>query len=199
LVQAQEDSVSTGSPPRLFLSIDYGKIATLPTNFETKIEGGLGFRVGKHLMPVIYSGTSTLQPDNAIVNGTYQSKGWYFRAGLEYIFSLDLRNNLIFGARYGQSFFNEELTYVIESELFDNLTGSAERYDLGAAWTEVVVGSEMQLGEGPFFVGGYFTFRILVNRDEFEPFDTERIPGYGRTVDKTVPALQLYLKLALIR
>ena len=186
-------------PPAFFISIDYGKLATLPTEYETKWEGGLGFRIGKHLSPVIYAGYSTLTPENAISNGTYESSGWYFRAGLEYTINLDPRNSLIIGARYGQSSFSEDASYIVSSNLFEDLTGEVSRQDLSAQWAELVLGSEMRLGESSFYIGGYFTVRIMVNRDEYKPVDTYAIPGYGRTVDKTIPALQLYLKAALFR
>ncbi len=196
-----QDSLADRSvkPPALFLAIDYGKLATLPTNFETKWEGGLGFRIGKHLMPVFFGGFATLEPENAISNGTYESKGWYFRTGLEYVLYLDLRNSLILGARYGQSNFSEDASYIVSSDLFEEITGEVSRTDLSARWAEIVLGSEMQLGESPFYIGGYFTLRIMIDRDEYLPVDTYAIPGYGRTIDKTIPALQLHLKAALFR
>ncbi|MEJ2004115.1 MAG: DUF6048 family protein [Cyclobacteriaceae bacterium] len=196
-----QDSLASQDPrpPSFFLSLDYGKVATLPLDFETKMEAGMGFRIGKHLSPVVYGGISTLNPENAISNGSYESSGWYLRAGLEYTLFIDQRNSFILGLRYAQSTFTEDAAYTVTSELFDNVTGELSREDLNARWAEVVIGSEMRMGESRFYMGGYFTLRILAERDEFSPVDTYAIPGYGRTTDKTVPALQLYMKFALIR
>jgi len=194
-----QDSLKYPRPATLFVSLDYGKLGTLPTEFETKLEAGVGFRIGRHLVPVLYAGISTLTPENAIVNGTYTSEGWYFRTGLEYVMFIDARNSFSVGLRYAQSNFDEEATYVIVSDLFEDITDEVERSGLSARWAEFVIGSEMQLGDSRFYAGGYFTLRIMVDRDEFDPIDTRSIPGYGRTVDKTVPALQLYFKFALLR
>jgi hypothetical protein len=185
--------------PRLFIMVDYGKLATLPTDFEDKLEGGIGIRIGKHFTPVLYVGSSTLSPGSVIENGRYSSEGWYIRSGIEYYKSLDGKNNLLLGLRYGYTMFSESATYIISSPIFEDVTGFVERSDLSASWAEVVLGSEMRLGEGKFYVGGYFTLRVLINREEFDPIDTYSIPGYGRTFDKSIPALQLYLKFALIR
>ncbi len=198
---SQDSLTNAGSNnlARFFISVDYGKLATYPTDFEDKIEGGLGIRIGKHITPVIYAGMSTLNPGSVIENGQYSSEGWYIRTGIEYHHSLDGRNNLILGLRYGYSVFNESISYIITSPIFEDVSGSEERSDLSASWAEVVLGSEMRLGEGRFYLGGYFTLRVLADRMEFDPVDTYSIPGYGRTFDKTIPALQLYLKFALIR
>ena len=197
-VFAQDSLSAASTAPRLFISVDYGKIATLPTDFEQKIEAGIGFRLGRHLIPVFYAGTATLTPENYIKNGQYTSEGWYIRAGLEYMLSLDTRNNLLFGVRYGLSNFSETGEYIVSSDLFDDVTGTESREDLNASWGELIIGSEMRLGESRFYTGGYFTLRILAKRTEFDPVDTYSIPGYGRTIDKSVPALQLYLKFAII-
>lgn len=190
---------TSGGLPRVFITLDYGKLATYPFSFEQKMEAGFGFRIGKHFTPVVYAGLATLEPENEIKNGDYISEGWFVRAGLEYFIQLDPRNSLILGLRYGMSSFDETLKYTIGSDLFPDITDTATRTGLSASWAEVVFGSDMRLGESRFYLGGYFTLRIMVERDTFEPADTFRIPGYGRTIDKTVPALQLYLKFSLIR
>ncbi|MCA6073656.1 DUF6048 family protein [Fulvivirga sedimenti] len=197
-----QDSVNVSrmnNLPRLFVLVDYGKLATLPTDFEDKLEAGIGIRIGKHITPVLYAGKSTLLPGSVIENGQYSSEGWYIRTGIEYYASLDGKNNLLMGLRYGYTVFSESASYVISSPLFEDVTGFVERTDLSANWAEVVLGSEMRLGDSKFYLGGYLTLRVLINREEFDPIDTYSIPGYGRTFDKTIPALQLYLKFALIR
>ena len=195
---AQKDTTSVDvERPRFYVLVDYGKIATLATNFETKVEGGVGFRLSKNLFVVGYVGNAKLVPNNAIENGTYEASGLYFRTGIDYYFSIDQVNSLILGARYAQSSFQETLSYAISSDLFDPVEQTVTRDNISAQWAELSIGSEAHLGEGPFYAGGYFSLRVLVDRDEFDPTDTYTIPGYGRTFDKTIPAIQLYLKVKL--
>jgi hypothetical protein len=95
------------------------------------------------------------------------------------------------------STFDEELSYLITSDLFEDISETVSRTGITAQWAELSIGSEAHLGEGPFYIGGYLSLRVLVSRDEFEPTDTYTIPGYGRTFDKTIPSVQLYLKWAI--
>jgi hypothetical protein len=192
-----QDSLKTESRPRFYILLDYGKVLTLPVNYETKIEGALGLRVTRNFYLVGHLGHGSITPNNAIENGTYTSSGLYYRAGFDYYFSIDKINSISLGARYGSSSFEEDLSYNISSELFEDIQQQITRSDINAQWVELNVGSEAHLGNGPFYLGGYLNLRILVDRDEFDPTDTYTIPGYGRTFDKTIPALQLYLKVAL--
>ncbi len=197
-VFAQQDSVETEPPrPRLYVLLDYGKIATLPTSFESKYEGGLGIRITRNIFLVGHVGHARLVPNNAIENGTYTSQGLYYRVGFDHYFNIDQKNTLSVGARYGMSTFDEELSYLITSDLFEDINETVTRTGITAQWAELSIGSEAHLGEGPFYIGGYFSLRVLVSRDEFDPTDTYTIPGYGRTFDKTIPSLQLYLKWAI--
>lgn len=195
VVHAQDSLKSDPSRPRLYIALDYGKLATLPTNFETKVEGGIGVRIARSLTLVGHAGYASLEPNNAIENGTYTSTGLYFRTGFDYHFNLDNTNYLSIGARYGWSSFEEELSYIISSDLFEDISENVERGDISAQWAEITFGSESRLGAGRFYAGGYLSLRILISRDEFDPTDTYTIPGYGRTFDKTIPAIQLYLKV----
>ncbi len=200
ITAAGQDSTRArpGSGPEIW--IDYGKLAFYMTDFESKLEGGVTWRIGR-VAPTFLAGISELNPEQAIKNGEYTVEGTYWRAGLEYYIALDRsgKNRLIVGGRYGSSSFSERGSFVISSNLWPDETGFFERNDLTATWAEVVTGSEMTLGTSRFVMGGYFTLRVLIDREKFEPIDTYAIPGYGRTVDKTVPALQLYLKFSLAR
>lgn len=188
--------VTAGSGPEIW--IDYGKLGLYLTDFESKLEGGFTWRFGR-VSPVLHAGYSELNPEQAIKNGTYEARGWYLRAGLEYYIPLNRRNRFIVGARYAYSSFDETGSYIISSNLWPDESGSFTRSGLTASWAEIVTGSEMTLGESRFVMGGYFSLRILIDRETFDLFDTYAVPGYGRTVDKTVPALQLYLKYSLAR
>ena len=192
-----QDSLSSERRPRMYLLIDYGKLFTIPTDYETKFEGAVGLRIARNLYLAGHFGHGTITPNSAIENGTYTSKGFYYRAGFDYYITIDKINSLSVGARYGSSSFEEELSYSISSDLFEDIQQQEVRPDVGARWAEVNIGSEARLGNGPFYAGGYLSLRILIDRDEFDPADTYTIPGYGRTFDKTIPALNLFLKLAL--
>ncbi len=198
LAAGAQDSltVKPGSGPEFWL--DYGKVTLYATSFESKLEGALTWRFGK-VAPIIAGGYSELNPEQAIKNGEFIIEGWYIRGGLEYYMSLNRKNRFIVGGRYGYASFSENGSYLITSDLWPDETGSFEREGLTATWAELVLGSEMTLGESRFMAGGYFSLRVLINREEFEPVDSYAIPGYGRTIDKTIPALQLYIKFSLAR
>jgi hypothetical protein len=176
--------------------VDYGKIALYATEFESKLEGGFLWRFGK-IAPVFIAGYSQLTPSQAIKNGEYTSEGYYFRTGLEYFLSINRKNRLILGLRYALAEFEDDGNYVISSDLWPDETGFFQRSDLSASWAELIIGSEMTLSESRWIAGGYFSLRAMIDRDEFDLLDIYAIPGYGRTTDKTIPALQLYIKFSL--
>ncbi len=196
---AGQDSLkqSRRSGPEIW--IDYGKLALYATDFESKLEAGINWRIGR-IAPVVHAGYSELMPKQAIKNGNYTVTGWYVRPGVEYYFPLDNRNRLILGGRYGYSEYDEVGSYLITSDLWPDESGTFERLGLTASWAELAIGSEMTLGQASrFAMGGYFSLRVLIDRDEFDTIDTYAIPGYGRTIDKTVPALQLYIKFSVVK
>lgn len=193
-----QDSLQTerSSGPEIW--VDYGKILLYATDFESKLEGGINWKFGR-IAPAIHVGYAELFPSQAIKNGEYSSKGMYFRGGIEYFLPIDRNNRIIVGGRYAYATFEEEAKYTITSDLWPDQNGNVSRQDLTASWVELVLGSEMSFRETRWILGGYFTLRYLLEREEFDPIDTYAIPGYGRTSDKTVPALQLYLKYSLAR
>jgi hypothetical protein len=68
-----------------------------------------------------------------------------------------------------------------------------KREDLEANWVELILGSESSV-KGNLYFGFTFRMRFLIQSDNFEPFEVYFVPGYGRTFDNFVPALNLYVK-----
>ncbi|MBL3655576.1 DUF6048 family protein [Fulvivirga sediminis] len=176
--------------------IDYGKIITLATDYETKYEGGIAFQMTNKFVLVGHIGQAELNPANAIKNGDYTAKGQYFKAGINYLLPLDNFNYFYVGGRYGMATYDESGSYEVSSTLWPSVTESFDRSALSATWGEVLVGTERKLTDY-VIVGATFALRFMIEKETFEPVDTYSIPGYGRGFDNTVPAVNLYLKLSL--
>lgn len=189
--QAQTDSTRLSG---LEIAIDYGKLLTIATDFEAKAEISLGYRIKGRFIPQIQLGMAQLDPGTAFENGTYHSEGYYGTAGINYLLPIDATNSLYIGAQYGMSMYEDNYEYTIASAIWPDFTESVSRTDLSADWVAIVIGSEKKLRIKGLYLGGEFNLRILNSYDQFEPIDTYAIPGYGRTADSTVPAVNLYLK-----
>jgi len=174
--------------------LDYGKILTLASDFESKWEFGVGYRYKSRVAVTVHLGMAELNPQEAYENGTYTSEGRYGSAGLNYLLPLDATNTLYLGVQYGMSMYEDSYTYTLSSTIWPDFNDSEQREDLEADWFGLVIGSEKKLGPNGFYLGGEFSIRKLNSYNEFEPVDTYAIPGYGRSADKTVPAISLYIK-----
>jgi hypothetical protein len=97
------------------------------------------------------------------------------------------------GAKYGTSWFRDEITYEINSSLWEDYKETISRNGLRAQWGEVIAGSESKW-KGNFYLGFIFRFKILIDYDQFEPADVYTIPGYGRTMYNTLGIINLYIK-----
>lgn len=198
--QVQEEDVSDSLKltvkSGLQIYIDYGKILTLFTDFESKFEVGAAYQLKNKFSPNIQIGFSTLEPGPAFENGEYTSEGTYARVGLDYTIPFDASSLFYVGVKFGLSSYSESGSYTITTDIWPDFTRTFENDDLSANWYELIIGSEKKFKKGNWKVGGYFALRVLGNRDEFFPIDTFSIPGYGRTLDDTVPVLNLYLKYA---
>lgn len=203
-----QDTTAVTVDEGLSLYIDYGKLLTLPFNFETKAEAGIAYRLKNRFSPNLQVGMAMVDPSAAFENGTFTAEGQYARVGLNYIIPLDGINMLYIGGKYAVAMYEESGTYEIGSSLWQNRAESYSRKDLQADWFEFVIGSEKRLKKSSgepksdkskqensnWSLGGYFSLRIINSREKFEPIDTYAIPGYGRTFDRTVPVLNLYVR-----
>lgn len=177
--------------------LDYGKLLTIPTNFETKYEGGVELLFLEKFPLIIEAGQATLTPEGAYSNGTYESEGFYYRVGAGYVSQWKPKNKIGLSVRYASSTFNETGRIFIESPsgAQDDFIQSIKRKDLKATWYEIVVYSDRKLSE-LFSIGLNLRLRILGSYDEQEGVDVYSIPGYGRSFDKTIPAANFFLKVS---
>jgi len=208
LVEATEEQEEPDIPPKFFSGvevwIDYGKLLTLPTKFENKYEGGVNLRFFERMIIAGEFGYATIDPLKAYDNALYYTvNGHYYRAGLDYYMELDPKNFYYVGIRYGSSQFEDRGQFLIDSEFWEDYQDEFGSSDLQATWYELVFGTETILRIGTptskihidkLFLGWKFRFRILAKFENREVPSVYTIPGYGRTFDKTVPALNFYLK-----
>ncbi|MFY0654083.1 MAG: hypothetical protein JXQ96_18745 [Cyclobacteriaceae bacterium] len=186
----------------LSVILDYGKIFGYATGVEKKNEIGIQANVKKFLIVVAEAGYSVLNPNDSYVNADYQVSGQYFRVGAGINKKITEKNNLTISLRYGMSMFKDEGTVTVASTsgFYDTYQSSFSRTSLTASWYEFVLGSEkrMRMKKKDEFsrlsVGFYFRLRFMSNYDKQQPYDVFTVPGYGRTFDNSVPAVNLYLR-----
>ena len=181
--------------PSLYL--DYGKLFTIPTDIETKYEGGLELLLQEKFPLIVEVGQATLTPEGAYANGTYESQGFYYRIGTGYYSQFTPKNKIGLTIRYATSTFSEEGRIFIESPsgAQSNFIQNIERNDLKATWYELVLYSDRKLTE-IFSIGMNLRLRVLANYDEQPVIDVYAIPGYGRSFENTIPAANLFLKVS---
>lgn len=186
------------------LAVDYGKIMTLWTDFELKYEAGINVRFYERFVLATEFGYSELNPLKAYDNALYYTvKGAYGRLGLDYYTSYDPSSFYYAGFRYGQSFFEDEGLFLIDSEYWEDYQEGFGSTDITASWFEVILGTEtfLKIGkkqtEDPkskLLIGWKFRLRFLMDFENREEPRIYSIPGYGRTFDNVVPAINFYIK-----
>jgi hypothetical protein len=184
-------------PYALEIYLDYLKLTSLAVDYEQKYEGGVGILFSNRMILVFEAGHGTLTPRNAYKNSNYTIEGNYGRIGVDYLLPFDPKNNFTVGLRYGRSYFQDQATYMIDGGMWDGYQNDFKRTNLIGHWSEIVIGSESELRKN-MTIGFMFRFRILnsfANPDSSLPVFA--IPGYGRTQDKTIPALNLFIKYRL--
>ena len=186
------------------LSIDYGKILTLWTNFESKYEAGINLRFYEKIVLATELGYAELNPLKAYDNALYYTvKGSYARLGLDYYTAYDPGNFYYAGFRYGMSSFEDEGLFLFDSEYWEDYEEGFGSTDITASWVEIILGTETFLNIGKknkenpkskLLLGWKFRLRILTDFENREEPRIYSIPGYGRTFDSVVPALNFYVK-----
>lgn len=193
LVQPNEKRIA------IILGADYGKLATTAFNLDTKYEFNASVVFFDKLRVNVDYGHGALQPKNAIENGTYTSTGDYYRGGLDYQFTLAPKTFLSLGGMYASSSFSDEGEVQIQSDIWPSLDQSFTRSDFTSQWAEFVLTSEKTIvnRESGFFANLYIgiklRLRFMIERPEPENFDVYAIPGYGRTFNDVVPAINLFV------
>ena len=199
------------APANFALHLDYGKVLTLPFDFENKYEGGLVLEVLENIELVGEYGYWDKKSEQAIANGTYNSTGTYWRLGAGAVLPFNTPgNSLGLGFRYGESSFEDEGSFDVVS--VDGLTSPFEssfsRQDLSASWISGVLTSMSALQlkrkepESPlnrlFKIGFQFRWRFLRSYDrnvsDTDPIEVYTIPGYGRTISDNAVALNFFIR-----
>lgn len=196
--EAQQDSVFLAKAEKFTINfyIDYGKLLTLPTNFERKFEGGIYIRFNRKWVVGAEGGFAELTPLRPYRNGDAEAIGIYYGGFLQYFVNLDAMSALFIGAGYKQGTFDDKITYTISSLPWGETTYIFERKDLKASWATLRIGTEQKLNRY-LALGGVFELRIKTQFDKPEGLLAFSIPGYGQADNSTSPALNLYLKLSL--
>ena len=199
LFDVSEDTVVTGPIRTLIPSIyiDYGKLLAIPLAIETKYEGGVEF-LFKEKVPLIFEvGIATLNPKKVYANGKYEVQGIYYRFGTGIYSQWQAKNKLGLTFKYAVSSFDE--TAILKSENTLNiprtLSESYSRTNVGASWMEFGVYTDRTINRF-LAIGMNIRFRYLLDYDRQTPDDVYAIPGYGRSFDKSIPAVNLFLKVS---
>jgi len=185
-------------------AVDYGKLLLLWTNFESKYEAGINIRFYERIVLAGEFGYAELNPLKAYDNALfYTVKGSYGRVGLDYYTSYDPKSFYYAGARYGLSMFEDEGRFLIDSDYWEDYEDGFGSKDITASWFEIIVGTETYLKLGgqvesdsksKLLLGWKFRLRFLMDFENREEPRIYSIPGYGRTFDNTVPAVNFYVK-----
>lgn len=202
--QAAEAPISTDSanidyfenPFGIQIGVDLLKLGSFALDTETKYEAQVGISY-KNISLVAEAGYANYTTELAYKNSdNYEVEGEYFRVGLDYAIYKDAKNQFLFGIRYGKSTFGDQGSFEVSSNLWNNFSyeiDSESRENSSATWVEAVVGTQTLLLKNVYF-GWYFRLRKLIDRTSYEPVDIYFIPGYGKSFNGSVPALNLFLK-----
>ena len=175
------------------LELDYGKLAMRLTNVESKAEGAIGIGYKERIRVMFAYGTGEVSPSEAILNGSYRASGNWMRYGADYFISLDQFNKLGLGLRFGSSNYDDQVTFGVGSDLFSQRDEEVNRSNIEASWIELVLHSETELFPN-FFTGLRIRIRSIQDFTQESPVEFYTIPGYGRAVDNSIPAVNVYLK-----
>ena len=176
--------------------VDYGKLLTLPFDFEEKYEGGVYLMFMRKWAVGAKGGKATLTPYRPYRNGDAEATGIYYGGFIQYFLNIDLYSSLFIGAGYNQAVFDDKITYTISDDIFGEKGYLQEHNDLTASWASIRLGSEQKLNK-TFAVGGVIDLRIKTSFSQPEGIQPYAIPGYGKANNTTSPALNLYLKMSL--
>jgi len=199
-MESIQENISDSIPPKKIIPgiyFDYGKLFTLPSNFETKYEGAFELIIKDKWQIITEIGYADLTPRSAIENGSYNSKGSYYKFGFGFVPHREPASRMGIGIRYGVSSFEDLGNYTIQSpsELQPDIEKIFDRRNLSATWWEAVFYSDKTMNKW-LTVGFQFRVRFIQSYDSFEEVDVIAIPGYGRPQSSAVPALNLFLKFS---
>ena len=188
---------------------DYGKLITRLIGYEDKIEGAASLLFLEQYELIGEIGQASLSPAESYTNGNYTSEGTYYRFGGGYLGTFKSNFAIGLGARYGVSKFRDYGFIEIEGEsgIDNSYKRRFERNNLEARWWELVVTSEKKIRfnkdnlpawyNNLLSIGFNIRMRFLVTYDKITPIDVYSIPGYGKSIDKSTPVVNLFVKVYL--
>lgn len=225
MLQAQEDSLALARPDTLIVaqpdslinadstmqqsrfalefSADYGKGLESLLAEQKKWEFGLGLILKNKLAFVGEYGSGKLLPKSVIQNGTYEVTGTYYRAGLEYMFTIIPKHQLALGAMFASSTYADFGTVEIISEFWPSVNEEFRRENLRAQWAEIILNTQGPVinANSGFLSNVYwgirFRLRIMITDLDQEDFDIYAVPGFGKTYSQVVPAANFFLRYRL--
>ena len=126
----------------------------------------------------------------------YNNSGSFFRAGVDinFLHKDPDRSALFIGFRYGQSRFDDDITYSFVDSLDTNeiVSRTGENSGMRASWFELTTGLKVKIFKNLML--GYtarFKFALsLDNSEVLQPFD---VPGYGRAETEPWYGFNYYL------
>ena len=194
---SEDDTLrGSGSRNRFEILFDYLKLVSLASSGEMKLEGGLGYISKINVSINTEFGYGEKTPEDFYKNAEYKVSGYYGRVGISYYYPYNPGVNFIIGVKYAMAQYEDEAIFSVLSSLWDDLNGSINRKELEASWAELILGSESSV-RGNLYFGFTFRMRFLIQADNFDPFEVYSIPGFGRSFDTIVPALNLYVKFLI--
>ncbi|XOV95141.1 MAG: DUF6048 family protein [Bacteroidota bacterium] len=191
------------------LYFDYGKAITKLIGYEDKLEvAGSVLLLGQYEI-IGELGNATLSPPESYTNGNYSASGNYYRIGAGYLGTFKSDFAIGLSARYAVSKFSDQGFIEIQGE--SGIDNSYSRPfgspDLEARWWELVLTSEKKIKfnkenlsawyNDVFSIGFFLRMRFLVTYDKRSPIDVYSVPGYGKTIDNSTPAFNLFVKAYL--
>ena len=167
---------------------------TYPLKFEDKLEGELGVVLRRRIIISGTYGSSKLDPLKAFKNVEYYTiEGDYFKLGLEYQLSINPKNFLSLGGKYATSKYSDNGKFLVGSEFWDDYQQEFGGDNYQAQWVEVVINTETRMAKN-LYLGAEISLRFMIDFDSREDIPVYAIPGYGRHFDKSLPAINLYIK-----
>lgn len=179
--------------------LDYGKaLGTAIDNTQRKLEGGVELLFLDKFQAIGEFGQWDMAPNSAIENGSYAVDGTYFRLGVGYMPMVDANSRVGLGFRYAKAEYSDGGDYVIlnTSGLQPDIERTFARTGQSAEWYEAVFYTDKAVKK---WLTAGFTFRLRFMQ-QYTPYDQPDvmiIPGYGNAKDKTVPAVNVFLKVQL--
>lgn len=190
---AQEGTDDTDPVFAVDIGFDLLKFSSFLVDFEQKYEVQGGILVKNYRFNGEY-GYARLTPEESFENAVSKDEGTYWRAGIDYFMNLDPKNKLLFGVKYGQSNFDDEITTNFDQVIWSGFKETKK--DLSADWYEVAFSTESRI-TGNLNFGITLRLRILNDFENPGNLDVFAIPGYGHAFNNSIPAFNIYIRYRL--